>query len=84
MGSIGRGEAWTPVIWRPRFEEAPVDFWRLRSALKDEARGAAMTPLFAWCVEMRVGEEEGQGRGLVDGVDEVVVDVVLGVHRPDG
>ena len=27
--------------------------------------------------------KEGKGRGLVDGVDEVVVDVVLGVHRLD-
>jgi len=43
VGSIGFGEAWTPVMWRPRLAGVDVDaFWRLRKALKDEARGAAM------------------------------------------
>jgi len=75
VGSIGRGEAWTPVICRPRLAGVdPVDRCRLRKAVKEEARGAAMV---MERVSPRVVES-------VDGVEDVVVDVVLRwVHRTE-
>lgn len=40
---MGRGEAWTPVICKPRLDGAEADArCRFRNALKEEARGAAM------------------------------------------
>ena len=45
-----------------------------------------MMDVLAWVASREEAEKtkNGKGRGLVDGVDEVVVDVVLGVHRLDG
>lgn len=40
---MGLGEALVPVIWRLRLVGVDRDtFWRFRSALNEDARGAAM------------------------------------------
>lgn len=49
VGSIGLGEALVPVIWSLR--DAGVEretFWRLRSTLKEDERGAAMVIVEGW------------------------------------
>ena len=43
---MGAGEEWTPVMCRLRLAGTEWEaFWRLRKALKEEARGAAMVEL---------------------------------------
>lgn len=51
---VGAGDGFTPVIWRLRLAGTDDDaFCRLRSALNDEARGAAMVES---CWRNREGE----------------------------
>ncbi len=58
----------------------PAVRWRLRSALKEDARGAAIVlrSMLRYSVEGMVWMRTGV---LMDGMEDVVVDVVLrGVH----
>ena len=50
--SIGLGDSCTPVMCKVRFAEVDAEVClRLRSALKEEARGAAMVAVSSDCVQ---------------------------------
>ena len=79
MGSIGLGDSWTPVMCKLRLAEVDPDVrWRLRNALKEDARGAAIVPqlIRRWLYGNDRRIRRGIGRSM-DGVEDVVVDVIL-------
>ena len=75
---MGLGEACTPVMWRSRLVGVDLEaLCRLRRALKDEARGAAMFSSYT--------EKYRRFGKSVNSVNDGVVNVVLRrAHRMEG